>query len=265
MAFGYDARDTQRQRVYDFEHYLPDTAKMSLDDCTSLIQEVVRAYSGGGAPCVADGRGTRIARGGAWRISLPKWARTHRTVLHEAAHCIVHRRIGQRIAPHGPEFVAVFLELYHRFVDSGLSRAQVRSIARASRIKGAPRKRIPKVVERCRFTRERVERRYGRMPIVKRPPASTTFMAVHWYMGRSYVAAELRERDALIRAHVLVALLREHGIFSRMEYKPYPDGTGAWGVLVRMRERKRAQRLAEPLWNGALPLPWSGRIEEVSR
>ncbi len=66
-----------------------------------------------------DGRGTRHAYAAydqetrAVLFSLPRWSRTRPIVLHELAHVASLHRHG-RIAPHGPEFAAVYIELVER-------------------------------------------------------------------------------------------------------------------------------------------------------
>lgn len=106
-------RDNQRSKVYKWERdlLLPNSAQstLTLKECQQLIKRVYKLYDKP-APRLADGRGTRIARGSRRRISLPKWAREGWTVLHECAHGLTDW-YAPRSAPHGPEFVAIFAEL----------------------------------------------------------------------------------------------------------------------------------------------------------
>ena len=76
-------RDTQRQKVYNWERTLPSRT-LTLEESKSLVAKACRRYSAA-IPFIANGRGTRIAYAGLGRINLPRWARTDTTVLHEVA------------------------------------------------------------------------------------------------------------------------------------------------------------------------------------
>lgn len=68
-----------------------------------------RAFPGQNRPiAVADGRGRRRAGGSALRryITVPKWARFEKMVLHEVAHVL-----APRFAHHGPDYAAVYFRL----------------------------------------------------------------------------------------------------------------------------------------------------------
>ena len=68
-------RDNQRQRVYNWEiqylNKLPSNKSLTLEECKKLIQKACLKYSKP-LPEIQDGRGTRIARGGANLINLPR-------------------------------------------------------------------------------------------------------------------------------------------------------------------------------------------------
>jgi len=74
------------------------------------LQELYPRAFRSGPPRVKDGRGTRIARGGESYINIPLWARKTDIIIHEACHTISMREYD-RIAYHGWEFCAVYLEV----------------------------------------------------------------------------------------------------------------------------------------------------------
>lgn len=151
-------RDNQRSKVYKWENVAiwnligepkvdqhwhrgrlitTVTGGWTLDECQRFINKVWRAHlrrrgyasDRFSPPRVKDGRGTRIARGGSLYINLPKWARWRGVVIHELAHSMQPRGT----APHGPEYVAVFIDLLARH--AGLSRRELRRTAREHRVK----------------------------------------------------------------------------------------------------------------------------------
>lgn len=93
---------------------------------------------------VADGRGRRSASGGSWTITLPRWARCERIILHEAAHCITPGKM------HGREFAAAYLELVTRMMgkDAG---AALRLAFREGGVRYKPKRQLtPEQLERLR-------------------------------------------------------------------------------------------------------------------
>lgn len=108
-----DARDSQRQKVYNWERSIIDeklAQQLTLDECKALIQKAYDRYAPGSRFPRINGRGTTIARGSPYEISLPTWARTPSVVLHETAHALMpasYTRSG-----HGPEFVRMMITLW---------------------------------------------------------------------------------------------------------------------------------------------------------
>lgn len=114
-------RDSQRQRLYDWEHErirAHDRRARSLAECQELVDRV-RSDAGLRRPIhVGDGRGSKRAR---WiladrRIELPLWARRRYVVLHEMAHAICDERHAQTetretIAAHGAEYLRIYVDL----------------------------------------------------------------------------------------------------------------------------------------------------------
>jgi hypothetical protein len=143
-------RDFQRSRVYRWEAAQvlgqPGAAEpLSLDACRALVEAVFRwaerpgrragAAAAWAPPRVTDGRGRRHACGSRDAIKLPRWARTRAIVLHECAH-------GLAADLHGPEFVAVYLDLLARF--AGLDEAALRATLGAASVAAAPASGLPR-------------------------------------------------------------------------------------------------------------------------
>ncbi len=151
---GRRPRDFQRARVYRWEaaHVLgqPGASEpLPLDACRALVDAVFRwaerpdpATAAAGAwspPRVTDGRGRRHACGSRQAIKLPRWARTRAIVLHECAH-------GLAADLHGPEFVAVYVDLLARF--AGLDPTALRASTDAAGVAVAPASGLPRPATR---------------------------------------------------------------------------------------------------------------------
>ena len=125
-------RDTQRQRLYDWEgDTVPQGPTLSLEDCQHIVDQVWADYHDeSDPPAVVDGRGRRNAGGSRYKISLPVWARNLRTVLHEVSHSIVG---SYKVAPHGPEYLRLFIDLLDHW---GLSNSgELSRSARAAKLR----------------------------------------------------------------------------------------------------------------------------------
>jgi len=142
-------KDSQKSKVYKWEEkHIPITAfgeQLSLKECEDLIRQALTWWLDDNdvwMPIIKDGRGTQTARGGAKRISLPRWARNHGVVLHEIAHCLLFRMGERSDGGHGPYFMRTYIELlgkFYRHVDkSNLLRE-----AKAAKIKVAPTDHLP--------------------------------------------------------------------------------------------------------------------------
>lgn len=149
------SRDTQRSKVYRWERRWVlgwDGPEMTLDECRALVERVLKAFGGRSFPRIADGRGTRIARGSRYRISLPRWARRRPIVLHEVAHALLPRGIsmlgGFGVIPgHGPEFVRLFIELLVRY--NGEDRRELCRLARKESLKVGPKIPVIMLAKSC--------------------------------------------------------------------------------------------------------------------
>ncbi len=145
-------KDGQRQAVYDWQNELvnlyPRLAERleTLQECTALIAQVWNDYRpGSDLPLLTDGRGTSIARGSRWRISLPMWARTRKTVLHEIAHSMTTERPA-----HGRAYARLLMELFERYAGVQLSAARRLGVEqRPRRVHFAPVAAAPKPVTRA--------------------------------------------------------------------------------------------------------------------
>ncbi len=116
-------RDSQRKRVYQWQHrhameHSLYMERLSMEGCRALVDAVVQDYLGPYAqlPEVVRVAG-REASGSRYRITLPRWAQTAWTVLHEVSHTI---RSETSSPAHGPGFVRLHIELCTRYM--GLSR-----------------------------------------------------------------------------------------------------------------------------------------------
>lgn len=128
-------RDSQRQAVYDWENSIFPNGKvetLTLGKCEGLVRMVFQDYQVDSQGLYfSDGRGRSWARGGHYRIILPRWARTDVVSLHEAAHTMISRRLKERnldwwtvVRPHGKLFASLVLELWGRYagLDTVLAR-----------------------------------------------------------------------------------------------------------------------------------------------
>ena len=147
-------RDQQRKKVYDWAHSLTDyyKADLTLSECDDLIHKALVWWFRNNdvlKVLVKDGRGTRMARGGYNSINLPVWARSRHVVLHEVAHTIVDRTIGNFTdGGHGPYFVRVFIELLGHFLK--YNRADLTRSAKAVKVKVKPVKYLKRPVKSSR-------------------------------------------------------------------------------------------------------------------
>ena len=100
-------------------------------------------------PVVKDGRGTSHARGGAYFINIPRWARNPVVVLHELAHTINSRELcGRPHAGHGWEFCATFLKLV-LYMLGREAHDKLKAEMKACRVRfRPPRKSVPLSPER---------------------------------------------------------------------------------------------------------------------
>ena len=159
------ARDTQRKRLYTAENvafnrsfYVPPGAVVrSVRECHDYIERVQsRAYLRRKYDwhltfpiTVKDGRGYRraVAYQGYREIQLPRWARTEDVMPHELAHLLT----PTRLADHGPEFAAIYLDLVQHMLGKHeasrlrdqfrKNRVRVLTASGNARIQSAPRSR----------------------------------------------------------------------------------------------------------------------------
>jgi putative metallohydrolase (TIGR04338 family) len=120
-------RDSQRSKLYRAErtvgagHHFPSVAH-----CQAQVDRILAsAWWKARFPAldqvqVRDGRGRRHA--GAHQshgaISLPRWSRRERIILHELAHLAT----PASFAAHGPEYAMVYLELVGHFMGATAAR-----------------------------------------------------------------------------------------------------------------------------------------------
>lgn len=123
-------RDSQRSKFYEWARQFRGPL-LPWHECQRIIQEAWSRYKGSVAmPYLADGRGTTTARGSPNRINLPRRTRYLPIVLEETVHAITP------VQPyHGPEFLAVFIDLMSCF--GGKERRELLRLARQAKLKVA--------------------------------------------------------------------------------------------------------------------------------
>lgn len=142
-------RDSQRSRVYAADYALHETAPRleTIADINAFVAQVLskatiqRRYGDHlkGTITVHDGRGRRAACGGRDYIKMPAWSRSQALVLHEVAHVIVERRYGDRVAAHGREFCAIYLDLV-RFGMGVQAHDALKGFFQANRVRFRPKR-----------------------------------------------------------------------------------------------------------------------------
>jgi len=126
------ARFGKAARSYARLEHSPTLGYLTLDDASVLVHRALkrwRVYSPDGTLHHVDvitGRGSS-AWASHYRISLPKWARRRSVVLHEVAHVIAGWHYHEH--NHGPEFMAIFVDLLHTFL--GATKSELRRTAKS--------------------------------------------------------------------------------------------------------------------------------------
>src|SRR5262245_65586651 len=146
------ARDMQRAKPYRAEReafpgFSSGTEVMEFADACRYVAMVWRSpwtrrtfpLAVHAVPRVKDGRGTRIARGGLYRINLPRWARTKPVMLHEIAHSLTVDRLDEGV--HGRTFARNFLALVQHFLGRDAAKA-LRASFRKHRVRYNRKRRI---------------------------------------------------------------------------------------------------------------------------
>ena len=113
-----EMRDSQRSKVYTWEQNLSSEEELTSMQCEKLAERICKAYD-----CTTPRiKFINSRHGGALYcydhvIKLPWWARNRLTLLHELSHAILHRKIigWNTLAAHGPEFVALYIDLLSRY------------------------------------------------------------------------------------------------------------------------------------------------------
>ena len=149
-------RDNQKSKVYRWENkHLPNISgeELSLDQCGQLIHQAIAWWfrdSKPVMPIIKNGKGTRVARGGAKFINLPKWARNYGAVLTETTHCLIERMKHNDVdGGHGPYFMRTYIELLGYFLN--MDKTELVRQAKADKIKIIPLKYIRRPKSRNRF------------------------------------------------------------------------------------------------------------------
>ena len=118
-------RDSYRQRVYDWQTWLPDGRELTQQEIEDLADEVYETYGyPGKKPAIVITKAKKVwsTYYGGWRHEIrlaAGWGQKEKYFLHELAHALIHTMgIGKSAASHGKEFVALFLELCELWLDA---------------------------------------------------------------------------------------------------------------------------------------------------
>lgn len=131
-------RDTQRQKLYDAEHFAPEGRHFkSVGEMQTYVDNLIGQrwfQARWGRPRITVTPGYRRRRGGAtttwvgYDIKMPVWTRFERYLLHEVAHCLCMDML------HGPQYAATLLALVkHQMGDEAA--AKLKEGYRAKRVK----------------------------------------------------------------------------------------------------------------------------------
>ena len=159
---GRRPRDSQRQRLYDWEHGMfraDDEPTIPEDEIRHIIFRICEDYQVPQVPVIFNSRRSRTSvfvgrpetgpmmmfhfarqreMSVAIEIGATDWHRRASVICHEAAHYIVARHYGYgRTAAHGPEFAAVAIDIWERYM--GASRETMTAKAAARNVKIAAR------------------------------------------------------------------------------------------------------------------------------
>lgn len=114
-------RDSQRSKLYKAEGVLGKYSKRL--ETVPQIERYVKKVSEKATIqrrykrfltrniIVRDGRGRLSAGGDYSGIWMPVWSRTEYLVLHELSHTLTQRKYGQKVAGHGWQYAAIYLDL----------------------------------------------------------------------------------------------------------------------------------------------------------
>jgi putative metallohydrolase (TIGR04338 family) len=119
-------RDTQRSKVYSAERKAFGSFEevYSFNDCKAILSIVkdgsyYRSVNGYRHVKLKDGRGRRSAcyQPDTKTIKLPKWSRNDFVIMHEIAHSLAHRTVGEgEHAGHHASFCTHYANLIHEQV-----------------------------------------------------------------------------------------------------------------------------------------------------
>lgn len=134
----YKTRDNQQRACYRWDRklgyeYPAQNPMLTLDECKHLVESIWFDYYGNKYPVpnVLDSKRRRgEAYGSRRNISLPEWAKTVITVIHETAHAVMgqYKFLNNEVlAAHGPEFARLELELLGEY--AGIPAKEAREIA----------------------------------------------------------------------------------------------------------------------------------------
>lgn len=138
-----DARDFQRKKVYKFDEALIKLVAvagskyglLSEEAITELIVSILKRYNIPYLPTIEFNPESVVrATGTLYRICLPDWSRHKLVIFHELAHAIAQYKVKKgEYAPHGPEFVAIYMRIVSDYLSIDLK--VLTTMAKEMRIK----------------------------------------------------------------------------------------------------------------------------------
>ena len=166
------SRDSQKQRLYDWENTISATDypslynRLTFEEVESLVKTVWEYWCPGERPPMVKNMGNRniAARGCRQYVQFPRWSWFPRVVLHECAHALEEgtnsnrqskwQYTGKGTSPHGAEFARIFCDLLewhcgHNLVKSAYS-AKIKVAPRATSSAKPQKRRSQKVIESMR-------------------------------------------------------------------------------------------------------------------
>lgn len=138
----YQVRDSQRGKLYVAERAIHSDGRRftTVEDMQAYVDKLIgSAWWKRRHNCkrltVRPGYGHTRATCGGGIIQMPKWARIEAVLLHEMSHGVIQARYGNyRVAAHGREYAAVFVELVGHMMGKDVA-DKLKASFRANKVK----------------------------------------------------------------------------------------------------------------------------------
>jgi hypothetical protein len=132
-------RDSQRSKVYKWERkhfYKPTECVMNILSCLELIREISEYYEIPMPILKDDLRANHpYFKASNNTINIPFNMRKKWVIIHEISHAINKHINGSSMPSHGPEFVAIYMDVLNKFHD--INHDELRKLAYNDKIKFA--------------------------------------------------------------------------------------------------------------------------------